>query len=78
MLKISEIFEFSSEHSWILKEFWPYTDLKSSNGSVPRRSNLSTQVVAEDLVAAGIDGLQAEEMVWLARLDWPETTEVQS
>ena len=31
-----------------------------------------------DLVAAGSDGLQAEEMVWLARLDWPETTEVQS
>ena len=43
MLKFSEIFEFSSENSWILKEFWPNSDRKSSNGSVPRRSNLSTQ-----------------------------------
>ena len=33
----------SSENSWILKEFWLNSDLKSSNGSVPRRSNLSTQ-----------------------------------
>ena len=40
----SEIFEFSSENSWILKEFWPNSDVKSSNGSIPRRSNLSTQV----------------------------------
>ena len=37
-------FEFSSENSWILKEFWPNSDVKSSNGSIPRRSNLSTQV----------------------------------
>ena len=27
----------------MLKEFLPNSDLKSSNGSVPRRSNLSTQ-----------------------------------
>ena len=38
MLKISEIFEFSSETSWILKEYWPNADVKSSNGSIPRRS----------------------------------------
>ena len=29
---------------WILTEFWPNSDVKSSNGSVPRRSNPSTQV----------------------------------
>ena len=29
---------------WILTEFWPNSDVKSSNGSIPRRSNLSTQV----------------------------------
>ena len=46
MLTISEIFEFSSENPWILKEFWPNSDVKSSNGSIPRRSNLSTQVEA--------------------------------
>ena len=46
MLKFSEFFEFSSENSWILKEFSPNSDLKSSNGSVPRRSNLSSQVGA--------------------------------
>ena len=48
MLKFyfSEIFEFSRENSWILKEIWPNSDLKSSNGSFPRRSNLSTQLRA--------------------------------
>ena len=30
--------------SWILTEFWPNSDVKSSNGSIGRRSNLSTQV----------------------------------
>ena len=43
MLKFSEFSEFSSEYSWILKEFWPNSDRNSSFGSVPRRSNLSTQ-----------------------------------
>ena len=28
--------------SWILTEFWPKSDVKSSNGSIGRRSNLST------------------------------------
>ena len=46
MLQFSEIFEFSSENSWILKEFWPNSDVKSSNGSIPRLSNLSTKVPA--------------------------------
>ena len=31
----------SSENSRILKEFWPNFDVKSSNGSIPRRSKLS-------------------------------------
>ena len=44
MLKFSEICELSRENSWILKEFWPNSDRNSSFGSVPRRSNLSTQV----------------------------------
>ena len=44
-INFSEIFEFSGENSWILQEFWPNSDLKSSNGSVPRRSNLSTKAV---------------------------------
>ena len=58
MLKFSELFEFSSENSWILKvffgfqEFWPNSDLNSSFGPVPRRPNLSTQVVAELTVRA--------------------------
>ena len=34
-------------NSWILKQFWPNSDVKSSFGSVPRRSNLSTQVLAD-------------------------------
>ena len=49
MLKFSEFFEFSSENSWILQEFWPNSDLNSSFGSVPRRSNLSTKAEAESL-----------------------------
>ena len=42
MLKFLEFFEFSGENSWNLQEFWPNSNLKSSSGSVPRRSNLST------------------------------------
>ena len=47
MLKFnfSEIFEFSSEMYWILKELWTNSDVKSSNGSIPRRPNLSTQAI---------------------------------
>ena len=33
----------SSKISSILREFWPNSALKSSNGSIPRRSNLSTK-----------------------------------
>ena len=40
-------------------EFWPNSDLKSSNGSVPRRSNLSTQVPSGDL-SSGLDGATAQ------------------
>ena len=51
MLNISYVIEFfefeilmnSSKSFWILTQFWPNSDLKGSNGSVPRRSNLSTQ-----------------------------------
>ena len=42
------------------QEFRPNSGLKSSNGSVPRRSNLSTQVFAVDAV----DAVDAGEL-WL-------------
>ena len=42
MVKNLEFFEFSSKMHWILTEFWPNSDVKSSNGSIPRLSNLST------------------------------------
>ena len=38
-----KILKNSSENSWILTEFWPNSDVKGSNGSIPRWSNLSTQ-----------------------------------
>ena len=49
---ILENVEHDSSHFWIniwwiqaeVPEFWPNSDPKSSNGSVPRRSNLSTKV----------------------------------
>ena len=47
MLNIPEIFGFlmnSSKIFSILRGFWPNSDLNSSFGSIPRRSNLSTQV----------------------------------
>ena len=50
MLKFSENWEFSNENSWILKEVWPNSDPKSSNGSIPRRPNLSTKVHPGDRV----------------------------
>ena len=42
---------------WLLTEFWPNSDVRSSNGSIPRRSNLSTQVrtAEEDLGAAAAE-----------------------
>ena len=52
MLNIPEFVWFlmnsfnSSKFSWILTQRWPNSDLKNSNGSVPRRSNLSTKILA--------------------------------
>ena len=54
MLKFSEIFEFSREHSWILNQFWSNSDVKSSFGSIPRRPNLSTQGYTAKLTLAGV------------------------
>ena len=72
MLNIPEIFKFlmnSSRISSILREFLPNSDLKSSNGSVPRRSNLSTQVHALGLLclhhAAQVEAVDALWGVWL-------------
>ena len=55
MLNIPEIFGFlmnSSKISSNLRQFCPNSDLKSSNGSIPRRSNLSTQAWGAQLRAA--------------------------
>ena len=38
----------SSKISFILIEFRPNSDLKSSNGSIPRRLNLSTKVEEDE------------------------------
>ena len=58
MLKkiILNSFEFSTKMYWILtefwlQEFWPNSDVKSSNGSVPRRSNLPTKAGTESAAA---------------------------
>ena len=40
---ISELFAFLMNSSKILKEFGPNSDLKSSNASIPRLSNLFTK-----------------------------------
>ena len=53
-LNIPEFFGFlmnSSKISWILKQCWPNSNLNSSNGSVHRRSNLSTQLETPPRVA---------------------------
>ena len=43
MLKFSEIFEFSKENSGKFLFWKNWNGSSGSNGSVPRRSNLSTQ-----------------------------------
>ena len=52
MLKIFEILNFLAKIPEFLKEFWPNSDVKSSKGSIPRRSNLSTlrQKIDADLL----------------------------
>ena len=45
-----EFFEISSKMHWILTGFWPSSDVKSSNGSIPRRSNLTQLSLADPLM----------------------------
>ena len=45
-----------------MKEFWPNSDVKSSNGSIPRRSNLSTQAKAAASQARHSGGAQPPSM----------------
>ena len=71
---IPETFGFlmnSSKISSILREFRPNSDVKSSNGSVPRRSNLPTKAgTAGDRGRAGPGAVAPEDEageVWRAR-----------
>ena len=47
LIPLATIPEFRKNFVFGFQEFWPNSDVKSPNGSIPRRSNLSTQAVTD-------------------------------